>query len=93
MHVVILEQCATLSRPFSLDLVPAARAFSEMLPHAPCFDPGHAAETDRLTRHYLTLVERVPVHRFRYRPSFDTLPEIVAALSALTSASATESAG
>lgn len=82
--VAILVPDATLSSPFTVDRIPPARAFSELLPHAHCFDPGDPHEVERLTEHYLTLVGRIPVHRVSYRPCFDALPDLVRAMSALT---------
>jgi hypothetical protein len=79
--VVLLEQ--TDHAPLIVDVVPQARAFSALLPHAHCFDPQDPNETSRLVNHYLTLVESVPVYHLQYRPSFADLEQITQAVTAL----------
>jgi hypothetical protein len=78
--VFIVEQRPSLSVFCEITPVPAASAFTTLLPHAHCFDPHDPRETDRLVTDYLSLVERVPVHRVVYRPSFGDIDALLAAI-------------
>ena len=51
-----------------ISLMPQARAFSELLAHAHCFDAEDPAQTRRLVDDYLELVARVPVFALEYQP-------------------------
>ena len=51
-----------------ISLIPQARAFSELLAHAHCFDAEDPAQTRRLVDDYLELVARVPVFALEYQP-------------------------
>lgn len=71
--VILLEQARELVEPLSIAPVAAARGFSDLLPHAHCFDPYDPAEQARLVNHYFALVHQAPVYTVRYRPSFALL--------------------
>ena len=81
--LVLLEQAPHLTAAVSITPVSPTRAFSEILPHAHAFDPADPAETERLTRSYLALVDQVPVFRVAYRPSFVVLDRLVDAIATL----------
>jgi hypothetical protein len=74
--VFLLRQDDTLSRP-RVSSVPQARAFSELLPHAHCFDPEDPTHIRRLVESYLQLVARVPVFRLEYRPDLRLLGQVI----------------
>jgi hypothetical protein len=83
--VFLVEQQPSLSAPCAITPVPAASAFTALLPHAHCFDPHDRRETDRLVTDYLSLVEHVPVHRVAYRPSFGDIDALLAAIQTCAS--------
>jgi hypothetical protein len=63
-----------------VSLIPKARAFSELLPHAHCFDAEDQAHKRQLVNDYLELVARVPVFLLEYRPDFRQLPRLIRAV-------------
>jgi hypothetical protein len=77
--VFILRQDSALSGP-CVSLVPQARAFSEVLAHAHCFNPVDPAHSRRLAESYLGLVARVPVFMLEYRPGLQHLPRLTHAV-------------
>lgn len=81
--LVLLSQSVSLPSDYAIDQVEPAAAFAEVLPHAHCFDPADPVETARLTDHYLTLCDIVPVYRVLYRPSFDRIEPLLDAVQAL----------
>lgn len=83
-HVIILEQAPSLDGACIIEPVPPARAFTALLPHVHCFDPADPDAVARLTRHYLSVADAVPVYRLRYRPSFELFPAVLDALSLIT---------
>jgi hypothetical protein len=76
----LLTQDETLDGPPRRTHIPAARAFTELMTHAHCFDPDHPDESRRLVEDFLSIVTRVPVFSLVYRPGFDRLPELVDAI-------------
>ena len=77
--VFLLEQNARLTN-VRVSLIPKARAFSELLTHAHCFDVEDRAHNRRLVNDYLELVTRVPVFLLEYRPDFRQLPRLIHAV-------------
>ena len=75
----LLEQNARLTN-VRVSLIPKARAFSELLPHARCFDAEDQAHKRQLVNDYLELVARVPVFLLEYRPDFRQLPRLIRAV-------------
>ena len=63
-----------------VSLRPQARAFSELLAHAHCFDAEDPAQTRRLVDDYLGLVARVPVFALEYQPDLQQLPQLTRAV-------------
>jgi hypothetical protein len=60
--------------------MPQARAFSELLAHAHCFDAENPTQTRRLVDDYLGLVTRVPVFALEYQPDLQQLPQLIRAV-------------
>jgi hypothetical protein len=77
--VFILRQQADFDSP-RISLLPRARAFSEVLPHAQCFDPVDPTHSRRLVQSYLALAARVPVFTLEYRPNLQHLPRLIHAI-------------
>ena len=65
--------------PQRVQIAPA-RAFSELMTHAHCFDGVDAAESRRLVEDYLSIVSQVPVFSLAYRPGLDQLGELLQAV-------------
>jgi hypothetical protein len=81
--VFLLHQNPDLTS-LRISLMPQARAFSELLAHAHCFDAEDATETRRLVDDYLGLVARVPVFALEYRPDLQQLPHLTRAVMEAT---------
>jgi hypothetical protein len=77
--VFLPQQNADLTSP-RISLMPQARAFSELLTHAHCFDAEDPTQTRRLADDYLELVARVPVFALEYRPDLQQLPHLTRAI-------------
>jgi hypothetical protein len=77
--VFILRQDARLSDP-CVSLTPQARAFSDVLAHAHCFDMEDPTHTRKLVDDYLGLVSSVPVFNLNYPPDLDQLPRLTCAV-------------
>jgi hypothetical protein len=77
--VFLLQQNCAVTVP-RVSLIPQWRAFSEVLPHAHCFDVGDPAHTRRLVESYLELVACVPVFKLEYRPDLQRLQQITSAV-------------
>ena len=77
--VFLLQQNPDLTSP-RISLMPQARAFSELLAHAHCFDAEDPAQTRRLVDDYLELVARVPVFALEYQPDLQQLPQLTRAV-------------
>jgi hypothetical protein len=75
----LLEQNARLTN-VRVSLIPKARAFSELLTHARCFDAEDQTHKRQLVNDYLELVARVPVFLLEYRPDFLQLPRLIRAV-------------
>ena len=73
----LLRQDASQAGPPKRERVPAARAFSQLMTHAHCFDVADPAESQRIVEDYLEIVERVPVFSLTYRPGFEQLDELL----------------
>jgi hypothetical protein len=71
--IFVLQQTVGLTSP-NISLMPPARAFSELLPLAHCFDMEGSIHTRRLVDDYLQVVERVPTFRLEYHPDLQGLP-------------------
>jgi hypothetical protein len=71
--IFLLQQTAGLTSP-NISLMPPARAFSELLPLAHCFDMEGPTHTRRLADDYLQVVARVPTFRLEYHPDLQGLP-------------------
>jgi hypothetical protein len=71
--IFLLQQSAGLASP-TVSLITPARAFSELLPLAHCFDWEGPTHTRRLVDDYLQVVARVPTFRLEYRPDLQELP-------------------
>src|SRR5262249_29608734 len=78
--VFLLEQNAGLTVP-KISLMPQARAFSELLAHAYCFDAEDPGHIRRLVDSYLLLAECVPVFKLAYRPSLQHLGQLIDAIA------------
>ncbi len=65
--------------------MPQARAFSEVLAHAHCFDAEDSMQTRRLVNDYLGIVARVPVFALEYKPDLQKLPQLIRAVMEATS--------
>jgi hypothetical protein len=74
--IFLLQQTAGLTGP-TISLMPPARAFSELLPLARCFDEEGSTHTRRLVDDYLQVVARVPTFRLEYRPDLQGLPLLI----------------
>jgi hypothetical protein len=75
----VLEQNARLTN-VRVSLIRKARAFSELLPHAHCFDAEDQTHKRQLVNDYLELIARVPVFLLEYRPDFRQLPRLIRAV-------------
>lgn len=73
----LLKQDESLSGPPQRRRVPPARAFTELMTHAHCFDASDRHESRRLVEEFLEIVQRVPAFSLTYRPGFDRLGELV----------------
>src|SRR5262249_15219229 len=82
--VFLLEQNEGLTVP-KISLMPQARAFSELLAHAHCFDAEDPGHIRRLVDSYLLLAERVPVFRLEYRPDLQYLGQLIDAIAGTVS--------
>ena len=83
--VFILRQDTDLDS-LRVSSVPRARAFSQLLPHAHCFDPVDPTHSRRLAQDYLGLAASVPVFMLEYGPGLQHLPQLThAVLEAATS--------
>jgi hypothetical protein len=71
--IFLLQQTAGLTSP-TISLMPPARAFSELLPLAHCFDMEGPTHTRRLVDDYLQVVACVPTFRLEYCPDLQGLP-------------------
>ena len=79
--VFLLRQDAALTTP-CISLVPKVRAFSQLLPHAHCFDTKDPKHTRRFIHDHLSLSARVPVYTLDYCPEFRNLLQLMRALIA-----------
>lgn len=77
--VFLLQQNPDLTSP-RISLMPQARAFSELLAHAHCFDAKDQTQTRRLVDDYLELVARVPVFALEYQPDLQQLSQLTRAV-------------
>jgi hypothetical protein len=77
--VFLLQQSPDLTSP-RISLMPQARAFSELLAHANCFDAEDPTQTRRLVDDYLELVARVPVFALEYQPDLQQLSQLTSAI-------------
>ena len=82
--VFLLQQKPELTKPH-ISLMPQARAFSEVLAHAHCFDVGDPTQTRRLVEDYIVLAARVPVFALEYHPDLQQLPHLTRAVVEATS--------
>ena len=73
--IFILQQTTAFPGP-RISLMSPARAFSELLPLAHCFDWEGLTHTRRLVNDYLQLVARVPTFRLEYQPDLQDLPRL-----------------
>jgi hypothetical protein len=73
--VFLLQQNTRLPGP-RISLIPGARAFSELLVHAHCFDAEDPAHKRRLVNDYLGITARVPTFALEYPPNFQQLGEL-----------------
>jgi hypothetical protein len=62
--------------------VPKVRAFSQLLPHAHCFDTKDPKHTRRFIHDHLSLSARVPVYTLDYCPEFRNFLQLMRALIA-----------
>lgn len=77
----LLTQDESLDAPPQRIRVPPARAFSELMAHAHCFDVADPSESKRIVDEYLEIVARVPVFSLTYRPGFDRLDDLLHAVA------------
>jgi hypothetical protein len=75
--IYLLDQRADTRSDVSISRMPAAQAFSALLPHAHCFDLGDVEATRLFTDDYLTLASEVPVFSVRYVPDLDRLTDLL----------------
>jgi len=87
--IYVLHQRTGRDRPAAISRIPPARAFSQLLPYAHCFDVKVEA-TRSFTGDYLTLAHDVPVFTLAYSPDLERLPELMHAI--VSSASGMEPA-
>ncbi len=87
--IYLLHQRTGRDRPAAISRIPPARAFSQLLPYAHCFDVKVEA-TRSFTGDYLTLAHDVPVFTLAYSPDLERLPELMHAV--VSSASGIEPA-
>jgi hypothetical protein len=73
--IFILQQTTGLPSP-RISLMPPARAFSELLPLAHCFDMEGPTHTRQLVDDYLQVAAQVPTFRLEYRPDLQDLPRL-----------------
>jgi hypothetical protein len=79
--VFLLQQNADLPRSTPrISRIPPARAFSELLAHAHCFDAEDPTHTRRLVDDYLRTAGQVPVFSLDYRPNLRQLPHLTSAV-------------
>lgn len=71
--IFLLQQTPSLTSA-RVSLIPPARAFSELLPLAHCFDMVNPTHMRRLVEDYLQLVACVPTFRLEYHPDLENLP-------------------
>jgi hypothetical protein len=77
--VFILGRNDRLSGPH-VSLRPQARAFSDLLAHAHCFDVEDPTHARQLVQDYLGLVSRVPIFNLEYPPDLQQLPRLTGAV-------------
>ncbi len=75
--IYLLDQRTAAGPSVSISRVPAAQAFSALLPHAHCFDLSDVETTRVFTDDYLTLASEVPVFSVKYSPDLDRLTELL----------------
>jgi hypothetical protein len=78
--VFLLRQDHGLASP-RVSLMPQARAFSQLLAHAHCFDAEDPKHARRLVDNYLALSAHVPVFSLDYCPEFQYLPQVTRAIA------------
>jgi len=79
----LLKQDPACEGPARAVRVPPARAFTELMTHAHCFDPSDSLEARRLVEDFLDIVDRVAVYSLSYRPGFERLGELRDAIAAV----------
>jgi hypothetical protein len=77
--IFLLRQDDDLATP-RIALIPRARAFSELLPHAHCFDVADPKHTRQLVNDYLRLSAAVPAFTLDFCPAFEHLPQLIRTL-------------
>jgi hypothetical protein len=77
--VFLLKQDFDLVRP-RVTLIQKARAFSELLAHAYCFDATDLTHTRQLVEDYLRVTACVPTFTLEYQPNFQYLPQLTRAV-------------
>ena len=77
--IFILQQESALTS-HRIALISQARAFSELLAHAHCFDADDPTHMRRLAESYLELAARVPVFTLAYQPRLQHLSELTDAV-------------
>jgi hypothetical protein len=85
--VFLLRQDDELTSP-RIALIPRARAFSELLVHAHCFDVADPKHTRQLVNDYLRLSAAVPVFTLEFCPAFEYLPQLIRTLVDVASGAA-----
>jgi hypothetical protein len=78
--VFLLRQDYSLTSP-CISPMPQARAFSQLLAHAHCFDAEDPKHARRLVDDYLALSAHVPVFALDYCPEFQYFPQVIRALA------------
>jgi hypothetical protein len=83
--IFVLQQNAGLAKP-RVSLMPRARAFSQLLPYAHCFDAEDRAHTCRLVKDYLAVASRVRAFWLEYPPNFQCLRQLINSVTEATKA-------
>jgi len=74
--IFVLQQNTDLANP-RVSLIPQARAFSELLSYAHCFDLEDPVHKSRLVKDYLVIAARVHAFWLDYPPDFQRLPQLI----------------
>jgi hypothetical protein len=78
--IFLVRQDAGLAEAVTAAVVPKARAFAALLPHAHAIDASAGSASRDLVEFYLAVVESTPVIDLAYRPDLSRIGRLVDAV-------------